>query len=144
MKETAVLVNTARGRLVSTVALLDALDGGRLAGYAADVYEGERGYFHQDFSTKAIEDKLLDRLKSHPKVLLTAHQGFLTHEPLNQVARGLLDEFTQLENPKTSHLTRTTADQPTANVEAHAPYRQSYLPENTGHTLPFHSGYAQP
>ncbi len=105
MKSNAILVNTGRGKLVETNALLDALDGGRLGGYATDVYESERAYFHHDFSEKGVLDDRLNRLRQHPKVLLTAHQGFLTREALYQIARGLLNQFTFWESKRTQLVT---------------------------------------
>lgn len=102
LKPTAFLINTGRGRLVDTRAVLNALDHGQLAGYAADVYEGEKLYFHTDFSTQPIADALLNRLRYHPKVLLTAHQGFLTDETLQQITRGLLNQFSFYENQQSA------------------------------------------
>lgn len=108
MKPTAILVNTGRGRLVDTAAVLNALDAGKLAGYAADVYERERTYFHYDFSDWGVADELLNRLRRHPNVLLTAHQGFLTQEALQQQARGLLNQFTFHDNQQTAFVTKTS------------------------------------
>ncbi len=108
MKPTAILVNTGRGRLVDTTAVLNALDAGQLAGYAADVYEGERTYFHYDFSDWGVADELLNRLRRHPNVLLTAHQGFLTQEALHQIARSLLNQFTFYDNQQTARITKAS------------------------------------
>lgn len=108
VKPGAVLVNTGRGRLVDTDAVLDALDAGQLAGYAADVYEHEQAYFHNDFSAKPIADEVLNRLRRHPQVLLTAHQGFLTQEALQQIARSLLNQFSFFENQQTVCTTKAS------------------------------------
>jgi D-lactate dehydrogenase len=108
MKPGAILVNTGRGRLVETTSVLNALDIGTLGGYAADVYEGEQPYFHYDFSTKSIPDALLNRLRQHPKVLLTAHQGFLTDEAMRQIARGLLNQFSFYDNQQTALVTKAS------------------------------------
>ncbi|CCH00899.1 D-isomer specific 2-hydroxyacid dehydrogenase NAD-binding protein [Fibrella aestuarina BUZ 2] len=108
MKPSAWLVNTGRGKLVKTRAVLDALDNNRLAGYAADVYEQERAFFHYDFSDQFIDDPLLNRLRSHPKVLLSAHQGFLTEEALRQIARSLMNQFNFYENQQTSLLSKAS------------------------------------
>lgn len=108
LKPNAVLVNTARGRLVDTNAVLNALDAGQLAGFAADVYERERAYFHYDYSGKPIGDDLLNRLRNHPKVLLTAHQGFMTEEALRQMARNVLNQFTFYENQQLALVTRAS------------------------------------
>ncbi|QMW01022.1 2-hydroxyacid dehydrogenase [Spirosoma foliorum] len=108
LKPTTVLINTARGRLVDTMAILDALDAGQLAGYAADVYEWERAYFHYDYTNKPITDELLNRLRNHPNVLLTAHQAFLTEEALRQTARNLLNQFTFYESQQTILFTKAS------------------------------------
>lgn len=108
VKPSAILVNTSRGRLVDTRAVLNALDADRLSGYAADVYEQERAYFHYDFSDKPIIDDLLNRLRKHPKVLLTAHQGFLTEEAQRQIARSLLNQFSFYENQQMSLVTKAS------------------------------------
>lgn len=108
LKAGAILVNTGRGRLVETAAVLDALDAGMLGGYAADVYEGEHPYFHYDFSAKPITDALLNRLRQHPKVLLTAHQGFLTDEAMRQIARGLLNQFSFCDNQQAALITKAS------------------------------------
>ncbi|MBO0935423.1 2-hydroxyacid dehydrogenase [Fibrella sp. HMF5335] len=108
MKPSAILINTGRGRLVDTAAVLNALDRGQLAGYSADVYERERTYFHYDFSEWGVADDLLNRLRRHPKALLTAHQGFLTQEALRQIARGLVNQFTFYDNQQTVLVTKAS------------------------------------
>ncbi|MPR31871.1 2-hydroxyacid dehydrogenase [Salmonirosea aquatica] len=100
VKPDAVLINTGRGRLVDTLAVLDALDQKLLAGYGADVYENEKDYFHYDFSDKDVADELLNRLRRHAKVILTPHQGFLTEDTLQQIARGLLNQFTYYDSQR--------------------------------------------
>lgn len=81
-----VLINTARGSVVDTAAVLDALEAGRLAAYGADVYENECGVFFRDWSTCDYEDPLLQRLLAHPRALITPHQAFFTHEALREIA----------------------------------------------------------
>ena len=108
LKSNALIINTGRGRLVDTRAVPDALDDGRLAGYGADVCEGERGYFHRDFSDKTVSDDLPNRLRSHPKVLLTAHQGFLTDETLRQIVRSLVNQFSFYGNQQTSSVSKAS------------------------------------
>ncbi|SOD93393.1 2-hydroxyacid dehydrogenase [Spirosoma fluviale] len=108
MKQSVILVNTGRGGLVDTSAVLDALDTGKLAGYAADVYERERNYFHYDCSNKHIVDDVLNRLRQHPKVLLTAHQGFLTEDALRQIALSLINQFSFFDNQQTASITKAS------------------------------------
>lgn len=87
MKPGAFLVNTSRGKLVDTTALIEALKNGRLGGVALDVYEEEEGLFFEDHSGEVLQDDELSRLLTFPNVLITAHQAFLTHEALTQIAR---------------------------------------------------------
>lgn len=88
MKPGAYLVNTSRGKLVNTSALIEALKAGRLGGVALDVYEEEEGIFFEDHSHRGLlEDDELSRLLSFPNVLVTSHQAFLTKEALDEIAR---------------------------------------------------------
>ena len=87
LKPGAFLVNTSRGKLVDTTALIEALKSGRLGGVAMDVYEEEEGIFFEDLSGEILQDDELSRLLTFPNVLITAHQAFLTSEALNEIAR---------------------------------------------------------
>jgi len=87
MKRGSVLINTSRGALVHTKALIDALKSGHLAGVALDVYEEEEGIFFEDLSDLVLHDDDLARLLTFPNVLITAHQAFLTGEALTEIAR---------------------------------------------------------
>ncbi len=87
MKPGVILVNVSRGGLIDTVALIEALKTGRLGGVALDVYEEEEGVFFEDLSGTVLQDDLLARMLTFPNVLITAHQAFLTHEALNDIAR---------------------------------------------------------
>lgn len=87
MKPGVILVNVSRGGLIDTVALLEALKTGRLGGVALDVYEEEEGVFFEDLSGTVLQDDLLARMLTFPNVLITAHQAFLTHEALSDIAR---------------------------------------------------------
>ena len=96
MKPGAFLLNTSRGALVDSEALLDALNAGTLRGAALDVYEEEAQLFYEDMSDKIIKDDTLALLMSRPNVLITSHQGFLTEEALENIAEvtiANLDEF---------------------------------------------------
>lgn len=85
MKKGVVLVNTARGAVVRTKDLLNALESGSIAGYATDVYETEKGIFFRD-NTSGIKDTELKELIALPNVLLTPHQAFVTEEALRNIA----------------------------------------------------------
>jgi D-lactate dehydrogenase len=87
MKDGAYLVNTSRGGLVDTGALIEALKSRKLGGVALDVYEIEEGVFFEDLSHDVLQDDELARLVSFPNVLVTSHQGFLTEEALSEIAR---------------------------------------------------------
>lgn len=87
MKRGAILLNTSRGKLIDTMALIDALKSGQLGGVGLDVYEEEEGLFFEDLSGEVLQDDELSRLLTFPNVLVTAHQAFLTHEALGEIAR---------------------------------------------------------
>jgi D-specific alpha-keto acid dehydrogenase len=83
MKHGAVIVNTGRGALLDTEALVWALESGRLGGAALDVLEGEEGIFYADCSDKPIESQLLLRLHKLPNVLITPHTAYYTDHALS-------------------------------------------------------------
>jgi D-lactate dehydrogenase len=87
MKPGAYLVNTSRGKLVDTTAVIEMLKAGHLGGVALDVYEEEEGVFFEDLSSMMLPDDELKLLLTFPNVLVTAHQAFLTKEALLEIAR---------------------------------------------------------
>ena len=97
MKPGAYLVNTSRGKLVDTAALIAALKDGKLGGIALDVYEEEEGIFFEDLSNETLQDDLLSRLLSFPNVLITSHQAFFTHEALTEIARVTVENILRVE-----------------------------------------------
>jgi D-lactate dehydrogenase len=97
VKPGCILINTSRGGLIDTPALIEALKAGRLGGAALDVYEGEGGLFFRDRSGEVITDELLMWLNSLPNVLITAHQGFLTEEALANISATTLANATDFE-----------------------------------------------
>lgn len=86
MKKGVVFLNTARGGIVNTKDLLEAMDQGIVAAAGLDVYEYEKPIFFFDHSNARIEDRLFQKLRSHPNVLITGHQAFLTNEALQGIA----------------------------------------------------------
>lgn len=81
------IINTSRGKLIDTTALIAALKSGHIGGVALDVYEEEEGIFFQDLSGEVLLDDELSHLLMFPNVLITSHQAFLTHEALSEIAR---------------------------------------------------------
>jgi len=93
MKDGAFLVNTSRGKLVESTAVITALKSGKLGGVALDVYEEEEGVFFEDHSGEALQDDVLSRLLTFPNVLVTSHQAFLTEEALTAIAETTVDSI---------------------------------------------------
>jgi len=87
MRPGAVLINTSRGKLVDTGAVIESLKSGHLSGVALDVYEEEEGIFFEDHSGEVLQDDELSRLLTFPNVIITSHQAFLTREALAEIAR---------------------------------------------------------
>jgi D-lactate dehydrogenase len=87
MKKGVMLINTSRGALVETSALINGLKSGHIGAAGLDVYEEESGYFFEDRSDVVITDDLLARLLTFPNVLVTSHQAFLTSEALDNIAQ---------------------------------------------------------
>ncbi|NLU67663.1 2-hydroxyacid dehydrogenase [Streptomyces sp. HNM0574] len=85
MKEDALLVNTSRGGLVDTEALVGQLRRGRFTGVGLDVYEAEAGLFFLDRSLDVVTDETLARLMTFPNVLVTSHQAYYTKEAVGQI-----------------------------------------------------------
>ena len=107
VKPGAMLVNTSRGALVNTRAVIDALKSGRLGYFGSDVYEEEEAIFFQDHSDRVIQDETFQLLQSFPNVVMTAHQAFFTKEAINNIAETTLTNITDVtagrECPNTVH-----------------------------------------
>ncbi len=86
MKPGAMLVNSSRGGLIDTVAVIAALKSRKLGALAIDVYEQESALFYHDRSADIIDDDVFQRLMTFPNVLVSGHQGFFTTEALTQIA----------------------------------------------------------
>lgn len=97
MKRGAMLVNTSRGAVVDTRAVISALKSGRIGSFAMDVYEEEGDLFFRDLSDKVIQDDVLARLMTFPNVLITGHQAFFTHEALAAIASTTLGSIGAFE-----------------------------------------------
>lgn len=97
MKPGVVLLNTGRGALIDTRALIAALKRGLIGGAGLDVYEEEEGVFFEDLSDRVLQDDVLARLLTFPNVIITAHQGFLTREALGNIAETTLQSISAFE-----------------------------------------------
>ena len=98
MKDGVYLVNTSRGSLIDTDALIDGLVQGKFGGVGLDVYEEEEGIFYEDRSNEIMKDENLARLMTFPNVLITSHMGFLTKAAMPATATETLENAYALEN----------------------------------------------
>ena len=97
MKKGVFLINTGRGALIDTPALIAALKRGHIGAAGLDVYEEEEGIFFSNLSDTGVQDDILARLLTFPNVLVTSHQGFLTHEALANIAATTLGNVSAFE-----------------------------------------------
>jgi D-specific alpha-keto acid dehydrogenase len=97
MRPGAVVVNTARGSLLDTEALLLALEGGRLGGAALDVLEDEAGVFYSDLRHRPVRSSLLLRLQQLPNVVITPHAAYYTDHALSDIVEGTLTNCLRFE-----------------------------------------------
>ena len=86
MKKGLMLINTSRGGLIETQAVIDGLKSGQIGALGLDVYEEEGDLFFEDLSCDVIQDDVFSRLLTFPNVLITGHQAFLTQEALHNIA----------------------------------------------------------
>lgn len=91
MKQGVMIINTSRGGLIDTEALIQGLKDKKVGYAGLDVYEEESEYFFEDFSDEIIDDDVLARILSFPNVLVTSHQAFLTAEALENIASTTLE-----------------------------------------------------
>ena len=93
MKHGIMIINTGRGMLIDSKALIEGLKTGKVGFAGLDVYEEESDYFFEDFSNKVITDDVLARLLSFNNVMVTSHQGFFTQEALQSIATTTLENI---------------------------------------------------
>ncbi len=103
MKPNVTILNTSRGGLINTEALIQGLKDKKVGAACLDVYEEEGDFFYEDFSGHIVRDDKLVRLISMPNVIVTSHQAFLTEEALDNIAATTVDNIVQFfeGNPKT-------------------------------------------
>lgn len=96
-REGLLIVNTSRGALIDTAALIDGLKSRKVGGVALDVYEQEADLFFEDLSNEIVGDDVFQRLLTFPNVLITGHQAFLTEEALRAIAETTLASIADAE-----------------------------------------------
>lgn len=94
LKPGAMLINTSRGGLIDTRAVIQAIRSGLIGSFGTDVYEEEENLFFEDRSDTIIQDETFQLLQSFPNVVITAHQGFFTRNALEQIAETTLTNIT--------------------------------------------------
>ncbi|HVA97093.1 MAG TPA: 2-hydroxyacid dehydrogenase [Candidatus Acidoferrales bacterium] len=100
MKDTVMIINTARGKLIDTDAVIKGLETGKIGYLGLDVYEHEKGIFFEDKSAGGIQDETLKKLLSLPNVLITAHQASFTKEAKRAIAESILQSATDFDMGK--------------------------------------------
>ncbi|GAB4221774.1 MAG: 2-hydroxyacid dehydrogenase [Francisella sp.] len=97
MKSSAFIINTSRGALIDTKAIIKSLKSKSISALAIDVYEYEKDLFFKDMSEEIVDDDVFEKLLTLPNVLITAHQAFLTKEALDGIAKTTLDNASSIE-----------------------------------------------
>jgi D-lactate dehydrogenase len=97
MKRGVTLLNTSRGGLIDTTAVIEGLKSGHVGNLGIDVYEEEDNLFFEDQSGEVMQDDVFARLLTFPNVLITGHQAFFTSNALTQIARTTLQNLSDLE-----------------------------------------------
>lgn len=100
MKSGVMLINTGRGALIDTRAVIQGLKSQKIGSLALDVYEEESDLFFDDLSGQIIQDDVFTRLLTFPNVLMTGHQAFFTKEALQSIARTTLRNLTEFEESR--------------------------------------------
>ncbi len=108
VKPHAMLINTSRGGLIDTPALIAALKAGRIGSVGLDVYEEEGDLFFRDLSGQALQDDVFARLTTFPSVLITAHQGFFTREACTAIAQTTITNASAFERGEVPATNRVT------------------------------------
>jgi D-lactate dehydrogenase len=97
MKPHAMVINTGRGALIDTKAIVVALKSGQVGSLGLDVYEQESELFFEDLSDEIIQDDTFARLMTFPNVIITGHQAFFTEDAMRSIAEVTLSNITQVE-----------------------------------------------
>jgi D-lactate dehydrogenase len=102
MKDGVMIVNTGRGALIDTPAVVAGLKSGKIGYLGLDVYEEEEALFFEDASSQVMQDDVFARLLTFPNVIVTGHQGFFTREALDAIARTTLANLSAFERGERS------------------------------------------
>lgn len=97
MRDGVMLINTSRGALIDTLAVIEALKSGKVGYLGLDVYEEEEQIFFEDRSGLIISDDVFSRLLTFPNVIITGHQAFFTRDALENIAATTIDNITKFE-----------------------------------------------
>ena len=97
MKPGVMLINTSRGAVVESRALISALKNGQIGYLGLDVYEEEGDLFFEDLSGQVLQDDVFARLLTFPNVLITGHQAFFTREAMQAIAETTIGNLTAFE-----------------------------------------------
>ena len=97
MQQGVMLINTSRGAVIDTLAVIEGLKSSKIGHLGLDVYEQEGDLFFQDLSDQVIQDDVFERLLTFPNVLITGHQGFFTDEALSSIAQTTLQNISMFE-----------------------------------------------
>lgn len=100
MKRGVMLINTSRGGLIDTSALIRGLKSGIIGSAGLDVYEEEANIFFHDISNKVLDDEVFARLTTFNNVVITSHQAFLTHEALSNIAQTTIASILEFASGK--------------------------------------------
>ncbi len=106
MKDDVMLINTSRGKLIDTRAVIEALKKERIGALGIDVYEQEEHLFFRDMSGEIIQDDVFSRLLTFPNVLITAHQGFFTREAMEAIAETTAENIRAYEEGSPQNVVR--------------------------------------
>ena len=98
MKTGVMLINTSRGALLDTLAIIQGLKSGKIGYLGLDVYEEEEHIFFEDRSGLILSDDVFARLLTFPNVIITGHQAFFTREALQNIAATTIENISRFEN----------------------------------------------
>jgi len=136
MRDGVILLNTSRGKLIDSAALVEGLKSGRIGAAGLDVYEEETDYFFEDRSDKVVQDDTLARLTTFNNVIITSHQAFFTREAERNIARTTMASFAAFSDGKTLENSICLNCGGMKNCPGKVPGERCPLPQNRGRNFP--------